>query len=1795
MINLDGYAILSQIYDSSNSNVYRGLQVKDQRPVILKYLKEDYPTPSELTRYKQEYEITRKLNLDGAIKAYELRPYKRTFVIILEDFSAISLAQLLDRRRESGNDLLSITEFIKISIQIAEGLADIHKEHVIHKDINPANIVLNPETGELKIIDFGISTIFTRENVTLKSPQILEGTLAYISPEQTGRMNRSLDYRTDFYSLGATFYELLTGQLPFATTDALELVHCQIAKQPVAPKIINPSIPQILSDIAMKLLAKTAEDRYQSAFGIAADLRTCLHQLETTGNITAFPLASQDICDRFQIPQKLYGREAEVETLLTAFERVADGHSSTIEMMLVAGYSGIGKSSLVAEIHKPNSRLNGYFIEGKFNQFQRSIPYSAIVNAFKGLIRQLLGESEIQLQQWREKLLNAMGSNTQVIIDVIPEVELIVGPQPPVPELGANEAQNRFNLVFGNFIRAFCRQDHPLVMFLDDLQWADAATLKLVELIMTDTEIRYLFLIGAYRDNEVSISHPLMLMLDGLQQKGAVINSVVLSPLASNHINQLLTDALYSPVDVVKPLGEMVMAKTGGNPFFVNQFLNTLYAEKLIRFISPNATPQQDSGANQFWHWDLAEVKAQQITDNVVDLMIDKLKKLPDSAQEILCLAACIGADFALETLKIVSQRSSEDIFSNLVLAAQSGFILPVNELDENLFIQDFKFLHDRVQQAAYALIDEQQKKILHLQIGRLLLDNTEPEQLPAKLFEIVDHLNIAEELIDDQSERIQLAQLNLEAGRKAKASTAYVAALEQYFTRGIEILSEAGWQSHYGLTFSLYQERSECEYLCGNFEQAEQLFDYILTKVKSKIERADIQNMRLVLYDNTAKFLEAIALSSETLKSFGVTLPATEKSEILAVFAAELEIWKGHLETIKVPDLIDAPEIVDQEVEACLKLLMNITGPAYFANQDLLALISLKMVNLSIEHGNSNISAFGYALWGFLVGALFADYEVGYQLGSLSMKLNEKFNNVNLDCKVFNTVGGLIIPWRSHIKESIPIVRNGYLAGIETGDIFLSYNSYHLIQQRIITADIFDEILAESRSHLEFCLKTKNNIFAGVQQLYQHFILNLKGLTADPLSFDDEDFVETEWLQLWEEKLFFPGIAAYNILKSQILFLSEDYEGALKQILESNRTLVFVTGIPIQAEHYFYHSLILTALYSTASKAEQKTYEAVLQENQEKMKLWADNCPENFLHKYLLIEAEMARIDNQDMAALDLYDRAISSAREQNYIQNEALGNELAAKFWIGKDKEDIAQIYMAKAYHGYQVWGASRKAENLEEKYAGIFTLKSASPRGKSGAVTRTSTNSESGDRLDLSTFIKASQAIASEIVLSQLLTQLIKILLENTGAQSGFLILETDGELLIEAEAQASGKITVLQSIPLASASASPQSVQIEDNIPLLSSAVVNYAVRTHDSVVLNDARNEGDFTTQTYIQDFQVKSVLCVPLINQGQLRGVAYLENNLTTGAFTQERVEIVQLLSGEAAISISNAQLYGQLQDREQELQKFLEAVERFVPEQFLNLLEKRSIADVQLGDQVEREMTVMFADIRDFTSLSEKMTPAENFAFINEYLGFMEPQIQKYDGFIDKYIGDAIMALFPNSADDAVEGALAMLERLEEYNQTRRRKALPAVRIGIGIHSGKLMLGTVGGSRRMDGTAIGDAVNLSSRVEGLTKTYDISLLITHETFIRLSNPLQYHFRFIEQVKAKGKAKSVSLLEIFSADPPALKNAKDLSKDLFEEASILFSQQAFREAAELFRKCLQYHDGDLAAHNYLARCQAHMI
>ncbi|MEG4634462.1 AAA family ATPase [Microcoleus sp. AR_TQ3_B6] len=1768
MLSIPGIAVQTLLYESANSLVYRAIREADNQPLILKLLKESYPTPQELLRYRTEYRITRELKEAGVVQVYDLQKYQNSLVMFVEDFGGQSLKILMQQRK------FSLKEFLFVASTTTEILGQIHRANIIHKDINPSNIVFNPATGQIKLIDFGISTQLTRETPSLKNPNVLEGTLAYISPEQTGRMNRALDYRSDFYSLGVTFYELLTGKLPFETEDALELVHWHIARQPIPPHEIEPTIPLIVSQIVSKLMAKNAENRYQTAGGLKHDLDKCLVQLQETDNIEEFELGTRDITDRFLIPEKLYGRETEVDHLLAAFERVSTGSA---EMMLVAGFSGIGKTSVVNEVHKPIAKQRGYFIKGKYDQFQRNIPFSAFVQAFRELMGQLLSESDAQLQTWKTRILTAVGDSGQVLIEVIPELEWIIGAQPPALELSGSAVQNRFNLLMEKFVQVFTTTSHPLVIFLDDLQWADLASLKLLQLLMQDRG--HLLVLGAYRDNEVCAAHPFMLTVDEIVKSGAVVNTITLEPLSLGNLNQLVADTLICDLSSSQPLTELVYQKTKGNPFFSTQFIKSLYEDGQIIF-------DWDVG---HWQCDIAQVRFADASD-VVEFMAAQLQKLPGETQEVLKLAACIGAQFDLDTLAIVSEELPEKTASALWKALQEGLILLVAEgydflqtdvqsPTESVANSTYKFLHDRVQQAAYSLIPNDQKKATHLKIGQLMLQNYSEIETEEKIFDIVGHLNQGLELIDRVSEREALAQLNLAAGCKARSSTAYAAA-KVYLQIGMDLLTANCWQNQYELTLNLYVAAAEIAYLNGDFDGMQQRAAQVLQKAQTILDRVKIYEIQIAAQTAQSKVLETIAVARDALLQLGIELPG-EPDE--AKIGKALQALAGQLSGRKIEELVDLPVMTNPQTQAAMQLSGMIFPPIFQGMPGLLPLLSSTMVSLSLQFGNAPASTVGYAMHGMVLCAFLQEVETGYDFGQLALSLLDRFNVPEFKSIILLLFGGWIQHRQESLLATIPTLKEGYRLGMETGDfVDAGYNIYICFYTHLFAGVELDTWEAEIAGYRVLMAQLKQYSAQVYLDMIQQTVQNLRETRIRPDLLIGSAYDETVMIPKHYQDSEFTAIACACIYKLLLAYCYGNYTAALDHITQVKQYLMGVSGSAFVPIFHFYAALTHLALFPEKPTIEQTEILGLVETHQSTLQQWAQNAPMNYLHKWYLVEAERQRVLGNKAEAIEMYDRAISGAQENKYTNDEALANELAAKFYSEWGKTKVAQAYMFEAYYCYVLWGATAKVTDLETRYPQLFTV--TQPVGnKSTKTTVAMTTTGSGNHLDIAAVMKASQAISGEILLDKLLSSLMKILIENAGAQRGYLILSTQGQLLIEAEGTInSQQVTVLQSIPV-------------ETCQELSSAIVNYVARTQESVVIDDAVRDGQFTNDPYIQKHQPKSILCVPLINQSQIVSIVYLENNLTAGAFTPERVELLKVLSGQAAISIQNSKLYTEVRENETRLAQLNKAYERFVPHQFLQFLEKSSIIDVELGDQVQLEMSVLFSDIRDFTTLSETMTPEDNFKFINSYLSRMEPVINENKGFIDKYIGDAIMALFSGEADHAVKAGIAMVHRLVEYNQYCAKAGCAQIQIGIGINTGSLMLGTVGGPNRMDGTVISDAVNLASRVESLTKNYGVALLITHPTYSRLKNPSQYAIRTLDTVKVKGKSEAVTVYEVFDADPLEIKEGKLATLELFAEARAIYSEGKLFEAARLFSECWRQNPGDNVAKIYWERCQSALV
>jgi len=1548
MLSLANYQELELIFDEGKTSIYRARREYDSSLVVIKVLSTEYPSLQDIARIKHEYEILKNLNIAGVVKAYNLEKYNNHFALILENIDGVSLKEIIKTQK------IELHDFLQIAVDISQSLGELHQQQIIHKDIKPPNILINWSERLIKIIDFSISSRLSKENPQLDNSNLLEGTLAYISPEQTGRMNRSLDYRTDLYSLGVTFYEMLTGRLPFNVTNPMELVHCHIAKQPAPISELKPDIPPVISAIVMKLLSKNAEQRYQSAFGLKADLEKCLHQLESTTYIADFKIGQQDKSGLLYIPEKLYGRAEEINTLLTAFAQVSQGSK---ELILVTGYSGIGKSALVNELHKPIVQKRGYFISGKFEQFKRNIPYASLIQAFQGLVKQLFMQSTNRLAMWRKRLLNALGPNAQIIIDVIPEIELIIGKQIKVPELDSLESQNRFNLVFLKFIRVFAQKVHPLVIFLDDLQWADLASLKIIQLLATDSETANLLIIGAYRDNEVDAGHQLTLALQEIEKTNIIIKRINCQPLKLNDLEELISDTLKSTIEEIRPLAELILNKTAGNPFFYTQALRYIYQEKLLTY---NFNTGQ-------WEWDIEQIHRIGITDNVIDLMIDKIQKLHINTQNILQLAACIGNRFDLGTLAIINEKSSRETADELWEAILTGLVLPLDEtyklpqLIEDIYdlVIDYKFLHDRVQQAAYTLIPNAHKKQVHLRIGQLLLKNLDHSLLEEKIFDIVNQFNIGAELISNQAERNTLAELNLMAGMKAKDSTAYESSLK-FFRLGLAVLAEDSWETHYQLTLDLHVETVELEYINTHFEQAEYLFESVIENSQNILHSVKVYEKKITFYISNLRVKEALDIVLLVLEKLGVTLSQSPPTEL------------------KIESLVNLPIMTDANKIAAMRILMLSTAAAAFADPPLLLMISFTMVNLCLQYGNSSLSAYAYATYSRYLCGRAQDIESGYQLGQLSLKLLEQFNAQELKAKIYFIYNCFVRPWKEHIKETIEPLRETLKIGLETGDTeYAGYSGIFAILNDFSTGENLEVLSERQVQYLELAQSIKQDHFIYYMLILKQTILDLVQGVKDESSYLEGEICNRSIIQNFTNNT--TGIFLVYLNKLILCYFSGNYIQAIKNVQLAKPYALSASGSIRALQYNFYHSLALLARHihqnSKSILSTEDELAVTLEQveiNQQQLQKWAFYAPINNQHKYELIEAEKARLLGQPLLAMEYYDRAISSANDSGYIHEEALANERAAEFYLSLGRSKIAALYMTKAHYCYICWGAKAKVKQLESKYSKLITKSSTFNQTESHTVSITSSSTTLTSQLDLITVIKASQTLSEEIILDNLLQKLMGIVIENAGAEIGYLILEREGSLFIKVR-KTVGKNELM-------------SQQIDENnaqeyLPI---SLIRYVNKIREDLVIDNATATGNFISDPYIIKNKVKSILCIPIIHQGKQLAILYLENSLIVGAFTADRLQILKLLSSQVAISLENAYLYANLEEkvaiRTQELNENNQQLQRTLHElkvtqtQLIQTEKMSSLGQMVAGiaHEINNPVTFIHGNIRyigDYTS----------------------------------------------------------------------------------------------------------------------------------------------------------------------------------------------------------------------------------
>ena len=1440
----------------------------------------EHTAPRSLRRLEHEYSLRAELDSTWAAVPLGLVGHQGRPVLVLEDPGGEPLDRLVGAP-------LELRQFLRVAIGLAAALGQVHQRGLIHKDIKPANTLVNAATGQVWLMGFGIASRLRRERQSPDPPEGLSGALAYMAPEQTGRMNRSIDSRSDLYSLGVTLYEMLTGSLPFIASDPMEWVHCHIARQPVPPGERSKEVPAPVAAIVLKLLAKIAEERYQTAAGVEADLRRCLGEWETLRRIEAFTLGTRDTPDRLLMPGKLYGRDNDRDTLLAAFDQVVA--TGTPVLLLVRGYSGIGKSSVVHELHKAIVLPRGMFLSGKFDQYRRDIPYATLAQAFRTVVRQILSKTQAEVDCWREAIQTSVGPNGQLIVSLIPELEFVIGPQPPVAPLPATEAESRFHMVFRSFLGVFARQEHPLALFLDDLQWLDAATLKLLEHLMTHPDVRHLLLIGAFRDNEVGTSHPLRQTLDAIRAAQAVVRDIALAPLSLDDVTEFVADTLHCEHDSAAPLAQLVHDKTLGNPFFAIQFLGALAEEGLLAF-EPEAAA---------WRWHLGRIRAKGYTDNVVDLMVGKLKRLSDTTQERLKQLACVGNTAEIATLTLVHGLSEEEIHGEFWEAVSTELIVRQDD--------GYAFVHDRVQEAAYGLIPAGERPAIHLRIGRLLAGQTSAEKLKDRIFEIVNQLNRGAGLIAAGDERERVAELNLIAGERAKTSTAYVSALT-YFAAGRALLTEDAWELRYPLMFGLEFHRAECEFLSSQLSAAEQRLGELAARTATLIDSAAVACLRLELYTTLDRSDRGVELCLEYLQRIGVHWSPHPTMEEVRTEYDEIWRWIGNR---SIETLVDLPLSSDPGWRATLDVLAQTVTPALFTDDNLLCLILCRMANISLEHGNSSASCFAYVWLGMIVGPRFNDYPTGFRFGQLGFELVERRGLDRFKARVYMSFGNLINPWTKHVRTGRPLVRRAFNTANEIGDLtFAAYSCNNLITNLLASGEPLPDIQREAEAGLEFARKIRFGLVTDIITSQLRLILTLRGLTPAFDSFNDAQFDETRFEAHFEAdtRLALPS-CWYWIRKLQARFHAGDYESAIYAELQAQRLLWTSPSFFEVAEFRFYAALARAAYCGAVSAGQHSLHREALDAHHRQLQTWARHCPENFGTCTALVGAEIARLEGRHLDAERLYEESIQLARKNGFIHNEGIASELAARFYAARAFDTIAQAYLRNARYCYLSWGADGKVRQLDESHPQLA--------GEPAARPPTTTIGASVEHLDLTTVVRVSQAVSGEIDLEKLIDTLMRTALEHAGAQRGLLIVPHGGEQRVEAEANTSG------------ASITVRFRQASVTAADLPGSVLHYVVRTRESVILDDASAQNAFSTDEYILRNRVRSALCLPLIKQAALIGVLYLENNLAPRVFTPARNAVLRLIASQAAISLENAFLYTDLKQENSERRRAVEALRR--------------------------------------------------------------------------------------------------------------------------------------------------------------------------------------------------------------------------------------------------------------------------
>ena len=1577
MNGLQNYSNLEKFHDGSNNQVYRALRVSDQAPVVIKIPRSEYPSSRELARLYNEYHLLGQLQLPGIPRVYGLEKFGRTVALVMESLSGQSLHSLLSTRQ------LTISECLSLAIKLTHILEAVHARQIVHRDIKPSNIFVDPSLEELHLIDFGLATPVLRDGQVPASPAVLEGTLAYLAPEQTGRMNRGIDERTDLYSLGATLFEMLTGTLPFPVSDPVELIHSHIARMPPPPRTLRAAVPEVLSDIVLKLLNKMAEDRYQSARGLRADLEACLRSWRSEHQIAPFPLGTQDRPTELRLPRKQYGRQAELAQLHAALERVRSG---ALELALITGPANIGKTELVSELARSLAQHGGYLARARFEQQHQAIPYGPLLRACRELLRLLLTEPAHAVLVWRQRFLTALGDSGQLMIELLPELELIIGPQPAVPQLPPQEAKNRFGLLFQNFLRQFATAQHALILFLDDLQWADDASVQLIRMLLTDPYGHYLLVVGSYRAEAIDEAHPLHQLLDALRQERVATTVLALQPLQLTDITQLLAEALAMEPAALGELAAVVYAKTAGNPFFVAQFITRLYRDELLRY----------DPTSQRWQWQPARIQALPATDNVADIMVVKLRQLTPRALQLLQTAACIGSQFDVETVAQVCGASQEECSSALSEAVRAGLLLspdsayylaalpPVREGDAAPAVGSepaaaYKFHHERIQQAVYATLAETERQACHLRIGELRLAQWGQEPPTGRLFDLVNHLNLGHPAMrarGDEPGLLALAKLNLSAGLRAKATAAFHAAVG-FFAAGAALLPESAWGTHHELLFTLHLERGHCEALSGRFDEAQVLMLALRQHAGSPVEHGLVCLRLCDLHWARGDVAASTQVGLEGLALLGISIPSSD--EAMAAFAAERAEIDRLLAGRPIAELVSLPLNQSAEIDVAVKLIVVLAAPAYIVGSPLYPLLMARQITLALRHGLGEQTSYACATYAFLLATALGEPKVAYEFGQLALAMNQRLANASMGSRIRLALG-TFLHLCSPLKESLAQYEKGRQEGLRSGDfVCLSMTCSNQAQLFLYTSEELNESLRVIDDSLVLMQRTKDVLSTMQLRQVRQQLRALVGRTHQPTAMTDDEFDEAaEWQSLRQGGLAYP-LLVFAWLKHTLLYLFGAYAEACTLGLEAESWFAAGPGLANQAHFAFILCLALLARYSEVTEAEQKEYEARIERYHAQLRTYSGYCAANYTDRERLVAAERARVAGRPTEALMLYEEAIAAARANGFPLHEAMALELAGRFHAGTGRDRLATYYLTEALYAYLHLGATAKASalldgNPEHLRAETRTLQglNRSELTVRGTTSSSSSQHTTEDRLDVNSVLRASEVISRERALDKVIDQTLHTVLTSAGVQRGYLILDHGGTLYLEA-----------------SRTISPDSVRTGLGIPLdglrkpggatedLALSIVHYVVRTREVVTLSAAVPDARFASDAYLIAARPRAVLCLPLVSQGRLTGLLYLENSLTQVTFSPARIDLLRILAAQAATALENALLLQRIQEATEKVHRTNAVLEAQIAERTAEI--QRSNSELQTANErLQIELAERIRAERERLALQEQMLQAQ-------------------------------------------------------------------------------------------------------------------------------------------------------------------------------------------------------------------------